>query len=232
MIKKYVLATAFLIAVANILFTQNYTISPNDTITGTVPFNDIYHFNIEQTNLTNGKLVFSWQRITVEIPVGWEANLCDNGNCYAGFPLNGTMDTVFNGDYGLMSVAINPFEISGTGFFQYRIWEASTPDQQDTLTWIISSETPTKIYDSVNKNSMNLFPNPADQSITIKTEFSQGFEFTITNMYGQEIYSGNTNEDISQLQTSALPNGIYFLSIIRENKILQSIQFLINHPIK
>jgi hypothetical protein len=229
--KNYLLATALLIAVTNILNAQNYALAPNDTIVGTVPFNDIYHFNIEQTNLTAGKLVFSWQRITVEIPAGWESNLCDNGNCYAGFPLNGTMDTVFNGDYGLMSVAVNPFEIAGIGFIQYKIWEASTPGQQDTLTWIITASGETVIHETLN-TSIHLYPNPANNSILLATEINTGYEFTISNIYGQEIYSGYAASASEQIETNKLPNGNYILIIRRESQILNSIQFLINHSAK
>lgn len=37
--------TAIMIAVTNILPAQNYSITPDDTIIGWVPYNDIYHFN-------------------------------------------------------------------------------------------------------------------------------------------------------------------------------------------
>ena len=44
--------TAIMIAVTNILPAQNYSITPDDTIIGWVPYNDIYHFNFLQNNLT------------------------------------------------------------------------------------------------------------------------------------------------------------------------------------
>lgn len=119
---------------------QRYSIFPNDTVTAEVPMNDISHFIIEQKNLTQSKLIFSWQRLAVSVPITWTSYLCDNGHCFSDFPESGTMDTVFPGDYGLISVAVDPADFLGKAFVQYAVWEKLTPEVIDTLTWILETK--------------------------------------------------------------------------------------------
>ena len=112
---------------------QSYSITPNDSIVSNTSFNTTTHFDIQQNNLTAGSLVFSWQLVALNFPAGWTASLCDNANCYGGFPAGGTMDTVFTGNNGFISIGINPDTITGTALIQYVVWEASTPTQVDKI---------------------------------------------------------------------------------------------------
>ena len=145
--KFSVLVAAISLVAADTLYAQNYNITPNDSVVAVAPFNDFNHFTIQENNLTTNALIFSWQQVLLSVPAGWTANLCDAGHCYTGFPVTGTMDTVFNGDFGLMSIGVDPGTILGTAFIQYVVWEESTPLQKDTLTWIITANGSTGIND-------------------------------------------------------------------------------------
>ncbi len=225
--KNNILVTAFLIAVTNFLYAQNYSITPNDSIVGTVPFNDIYHFNIYQNNLTTGDLVFSYQKIYTSYPIGWTANLCDNGTCFDEFPDSGTMDTVFNGDVGLMSVGVNPGEIAGVSFMQYIIWESATPELVDTLTWIISAEAPNAIQDA--STALNLFLNPTNQNLVVQTSLLTGFDYFIYDMQGRLIQDGHVYQASAAIRINDLINGIYFISVLGDNNNLTSKHFFISN---
>lgn len=221
------MVTAFLIAVTNFLSAQNYSITPNDSIVGTVPFNDIYHFNIYQNNLTDGDLVFSYQKIYSTYPIGWTANLCDNGTCFDEFPDSGTMDTVFNGDVGLMSVGVNPGEIAGVSFMQYIIWESATPELVDTLTWIISAEAPNTVQET--SVVFNLFTNPNSQNLVVQTNLLDGFDYFIYDTQGRQLQKGHVYQANADILMNELSNGIYFISVLDENNNLTSKHFFINN---
>ena len=220
---------AFFLVVTNSLIAQNYSITPNDTVIVTVPFNDLYHFNIQQNNLTAGYLIFSWEKIQVTYTEGWEANLCDNGNCYIGFPDSGTMDTVFNGDYGLMSIGINALEIPGTATVQYVVWEENTPFQMDTLTWFVSTESPSNLENATSELFVLIYSNGSDKSINIETTLIDGFDFVISDMLGRKIESGKSTSPNLQVDTNGLKNGIYLVSISQNMHTIKTSRVIISN---
>ena len=206
---------------------QSYNITPNDTLIVNAPFNDLNHFTIQQNNLTSGSLIFSWQQILLDIPTGWTANLCDNGHCYPGFPLSGTMDTIFVGAYGLMSIGVDPDTISGTAIIQYAVWEENTPAQADTLTWIITANRTTGILESKIKNDFSIFPNAANKYINILTNLQAGFQYLIYDASGKQIKQGNSTSHFFTVPLDNFANGNYTISIIDLNKNIFTKQFII-----
>lgn len=207
---------------------QTYNITPGNTFIGIAPFNTPSHFNILQNNLTSGSLVFSWEQISINIPQGWTANLCDNGHCYTGFPVSGTMDTVFNGDYGLMSVAINPDTIAGYATIKYVVWEANSPSQKDTLTWIISANGFTGFYSPLVENVFSVYPNPANEKLNILSNFNEKFSVSIFNSLGDKIYSDH-ELDYYKLPVTNWKNGIYFISFFDKNNFIKTQKIIIQH---
>lgn len=73
---------------------------------------------------------------------------------------------------------------------------------------------------NVNAINVNLFPNPAHQSITIKTNSKEELTVVIINSIGEEIYNEIMNET-TKINTSAFSQGIYFVKI--DNKVLKLI---------
>ncbi len=219
---------AFAIA-TTFVYGQNYKITPNDTITATAPFSALNHFTIQQNNLIKGTLVFSWQQILLDIPKGWTANLCDNGHCYPAFPTGGTMDTVFKGDYGLMSIGIFPDTISGTAVVRYAVWESNTPKHLDTLTWIISANETTGTFKTKKNNDFSIYPNVANNNINIFTNLSAGFQFLICDANGKQIEKGNSTSNEIFISTANFSNGNYTISIIDLNHNIYTKQLIIQH---
>ena len=219
--------TAIMIAVTNILPAQNYSITPDDTIIGWVPYNDIYHFNFLQNNLTTGSLIFSYEKVDVVYPIGWTANLCDNGTCFEGFPNSGTMDTVFNGDVGLMSVGINPGVIPGSSLVQYAIWEVSTPEIVDTLTWIVTAGEPT-IIDEISSIFDFIF-NPQIHSLLISSNINDGFEYFVCDLTGRALIKGKSFQSEVSIDVASFKTGIYFIYILKWQTIVKGKQLFINN---
>jgi len=206
-------------------FAQSYSITPNDSMEGSVPFNDLYHFIIQQNNLTGDNIILSWEKISAEIPESWNAYLCDLGFCYGNFPDSGTMDTVPAGEYGLLSVGVNPFEISGTGVVQYSVWDEAHPEKVDTLTWIINSENTTTINNS-SPNKFIVYPNPAKNQITIYSSFEDKKNYKITNNNGIIVGQGDSNSSQTQISLTTFPEGIYFI-VIYDDRNVFSERFII-----
>lgn len=225
---RNLLVTAILIAATNLLSGQNYSISPADTIISTVPYNDIYHFNIIQNNLTTDALIFSYEKVDAIYPIGWAANLCDNGTCYDGFPDSGTMDTVFNGDVGLMSVGINPANISGTSLFRYIIWEESTPEILDTLTWIISTDGVSSVANALTA-SIDFIFNAQQQNVIITSNLNDGFEYFISDVSGRVLINGKSFQPNVSIDVASFIPGIYLVYILNNKSFSKGSQLLISN---
>lgn len=123
----------------NISFAQGYYQSPNDTIIADAPFDDFSVFNIFQIHPGTDTLYFKWHKESVEMPVSWEAGICDNGECNNFLKDSGMMIPIVPGDNGLMSLHINPHTEAGTAIIRYSIFETHNPQQVDTLSWIIAA---------------------------------------------------------------------------------------------
>lgn len=204
---------------------QSYSITPTDSIEGSVPYNDLYHFIIQQNNLTEDILILKWEKIYADIPLGWSAYLCDLGFCYGNFPDSGTMDTVHVGEYGLLSVGVNPFDVNGTGVIQYSVWNATDPEIIDTLTWIIHAENTTTIKNT-SLNNYIIYPNPAFNQLTISSSFIGQKKYKIINYNGVIVGIGDLNSSQTQISLNALPEGIYYI-VIYDDKTIFSEQLII-----
>ena len=209
---KFICVVILFVITTHNSFGQSYSITPNDSMEGSVPFNDLYHFIIQQNNLTDDNIILSWEKIYAEIPGGWLAYLCDLGFCYGNFPDSGTMDTVPAGEYGLLSVGVNPFEINGTGAVQYRVWDEAHPEKVDTLTWIINSENTTSIKNTFPNNFI-VYPNPAKNQFTICSSLEDNKNYKITNCNGIIVGQGDLHSSQTQITLNAFPEGIYFIII-------------------
>jgi hypothetical protein len=68
----------------------------------------------------------------------------------------------------------------------------------------------------VNKSDFYLFPNPATQSITIKTNIMQTTTLIIYDVMGKEVKRQQINAKESTVDVSALSNGVYFVRVNEE----------------
>jgi len=68
----------------------------------------------------------------------------------------------------------------------------------------------------------NVFPNPFDNQITIEADFSSVKEFTIYNLLGEIMMTGQLNSDINSINLSSLAPNVYILNI--ENQSIKLIK--------
>jgi hypothetical protein len=64
-----------------------------------------------------------------------------------------------------------------------------------------------------NQDIFTLFPNPATQSITIKTNIMQTTTLLIYNVMGKEVYRQQITAKETNVDVSALSNGLYFVRV-------------------
>ena len=82
-----------------------------------------------------------------------------------------------------------------------------------------------------SSKSVTIFPNPADEIITIELEenVSRKLDYSIINANGQVLKKGRIVSTIQQINPASFPGGIYLLSIWdRKGNRIASEQFIIN----
>lgn len=221
-IKSLALAAALNCAVADALFAQNYTLTPGDSIVATALFDDLTVYNILQNNISSDSLFLGWEKVTADLPLNWEATICDNSNCFTDLKESGDMLPVLPGEYGFLSLHITPHSNSGTAIIRYRVWDIKNPTTVDTLTWIVSAGI-TGIENQSLPVSLLLYGD----HLIIQETTGINPEMCIINMEGkvmlnikdQSLY--NTTIDVSDF-----PSGIYLLDLKWKN-IHQSLKFFL-----
>ena len=76
---------------------------------------------------------------------------------------------------------------------------------------------------------MNIFPNPANASIAVSVNDEQSYEIKITDVSGRAIMRTLTTGKITKIDTSDLANGIYFVSLEKENSALATRRLVITN---
>lgn len=85
------------------------------------------------------------------------------------------------------------------------------------------------VDENLNKNNIHVFPNPSNSSVTIQfnSEMNNA-ELNIYNIYGQKIITiKNSSGDRIIINKDKLQNGVYFILLTKDNKIIASDKLLI-----
>jgi hypothetical protein len=146
--RQLIPVVAALTVTAGIAYGQSYYHAPNDTLTAVTTVNNSVTMNITQVHPGSDTLRFKWAKLSVTMPVAWTATICDNNTCYPSLIDSAETLPVLPGDDGLMLIHCSPFTTPGTGVIRYTIYELHTPQQVDTLTWIIEADATTGLPES------------------------------------------------------------------------------------
>jgi len=92
----------------------------------------------------------------------------------------------------------------------------------------------TRVVNAVNNTllptrEVQIFPNPANNELTIKTTSTLLYTITIRNIIGQEVYSLHTTLQQQTINTRELPSGLYNVTITDESGYRQTTKVSITH---
>ncbi len=83
---------------------------------------------------------------------------------------------------------------------------------------------------NINKtNLFSVYPNPASENIIVHSEQFEKGSYTIINSIGQKITEGNIENASQTIKTENLSNGLYFLILKINDKIVQQNKIIIQH---
>ncbi|MCF6183058.1 MAG: T9SS type A sorting domain-containing protein [Bacteroidales bacterium] len=106
----------------------------------------------------------------------------------------------------------------------FHIYEEENPTDYITLTL----DTEVAGIKNTEKTSVSLFPNPATKFITVKIpEDLKNSELIVTNILGKTIALRQLKNTETTVNTETYSPGIYFVSIISENNIIETKKLII-----
>ena len=73
-----------------------------------------------------------------------------------------------------------------------------------------------------NLDKIKVYPNPTNSKITVTGAYNKTIEYSIFNVFGQLVLSGNGTSDTLQINLSELDSQVYFLKI--NNKLIKIIK--------
>jgi plastocyanin len=93
-------------------------------------------------------------------------------------------------------------------------WYVCSPHASMGMKGIIIVSTSTGITENQQQLNISLYPNPAVDLITIKTNSGLlNFPYFITDQAGRQVLSGKINSEITYLEIGQLKKGIYLFQI-------------------
>lgn len=83
---------------------------------------------------------------------------------------------------------------------------------------------------NATKNVVQLFPNPANEKISLRNDSELNLSFEIRNVVGQLITTGNLTENITEISTANFSAGLYICLVKDKNgKAIQQQRFVVQH---
>ena len=179
-------------------------------------------------NVSGAAITMNFRRLVLSSTTTFSDSFCDNSLCVDltgpdWSTSNGFAATIEAGDTSDMKGAFE-FTSSGDLHFRYYVMDGSyTPIDSVDVNYIS--------YLNVEdfKTGFLAFPNPASDIFNINVEFNEAdLEVGLFDLAGAQVVKSNLNLGTNSLDFTALQKGIYFYSIVRNGKAIETKKLVIN----
>jgi len=194
------------------------------TFTINLGCNELDYDGIEFLNDKTYPLILNWTKLLDDTVSGSRFDMCANSECYIGVP-----DTGSNSSFPVLPNKIGFFKMhywsgdsSGTSTMKIYVYEASFPNNGDTLTYFLNISCSINGTDEPTQevNNVTIYPNPSKGVVNISFKEATNSSITLRNSLGQILLSDRyklTNQIDLNLNA---PIGIYFLQIEANGEII------------
>ena len=232
-----------LITIASYSFSQVLTITDENgtDVTNTTITYDLLSSEIMADNDLNigfdghiNNISSSTKSVTIlreveTIPAGAESYFCTLGACVPPNVNKKTGDVAANSQDVAQFHYVPRGNITDATVVWLYTYEGGTQEARLTLEYHVIDDT--GINSQLAKNSFLAYPNPANQNVSISYNVSERSEIIFYNIVGKQVKSilvdaGTRNIEV---ETSSLPSGTYFYSMISNSKITETKRLVIKH---
>lgn len=88
----------------------------------------------------------------------------------------------------------------------------------------------TASVDDFSKIDLSVYPNPASNNVTLKLgDVNNNMTYEVANLLGQKEFQGNILNDMTKINTSNLTEGIYFVTVRSNGKLVRTEKLVVKH---
>ncbi|MGL4597350.1 MAG: T9SS type A sorting domain-containing protein [Bacteroidia bacterium] len=194
-----------------------------------------HHYELIST--TNQQIIVKARRVNLQLndpnTLVW---YCMRIRCYGpNTPLSAN-DTIFGNAPLDFSTHYVPTQYSsGISRIQYSAFLVSNPN--DSAVFYVEYDTPSGILSNLSSNSISLAnptPNPATNTVSMNykmTNTPASAKLVVFNMLGAQVMETEitSNEGTVRMDVSILEQGVYFCSLVADNKTLTTRRLVVSH---
>lgn len=202
--------------------TQVLSFVSGDTLIKYFDVDDYTPAHTQISNLIDSSVIFHWEIITFDHPIGWEFSFCDYPMCYTGGEMEGTMDAVSplsNEAFITLNVEAT---YADTGFYQIMVWNENHLSATDTLTAIMIAIPNFSALPHLREETtpLSLYPNPSVSMIHFS---EQNFDYSVYDLSGKMIDQGTCFA--GELSIESLAPGMYLIKVKLQDGIEEMCYF-------
>jgi hypothetical protein len=180
------------------------------------------------------------KRIIVTLAPGHLSNFCFAGYCYTSnvsispFSVDIAPGTVADSALGTLRADLNPNSADGISEISYCAYNIDDESDSACITFRYNAG-PIGINElfAGSKFLSNAYPNPADHSSLVSYNLTvlKNAHIVISNMLGSALSKINLTEKTGtvELPIAALPEGVYYYTLMNDGKPLVSRRLMISH---
>jgi hypothetical protein len=184
-------------------------------------------------NVSDSPVVIAVERVKLIVLEGTGDYLCWAEQCYDETDV-APFDPYLNPDEALLEsdsseVLISyhvTHEIAGCASYRYYFIDAGDV-RRDSLDVLFCS---TVSIDENQGLDITIFPNPVSEILTVSLDrITDNVGFELYNVLGDVVMTKNLIQGQNYLNVQALPNGVYFYSIMQEGNAVETKKLVVRH---
>jgi hypothetical protein len=197
-------------------YTNNPSGYPTETITQTWDGISSWNNTTQTISTYNGANKILTEVINKWVSPNWVADLRETFNYDgSGYLINAKTQLWNTGSSTYIDDTQSNYTNNTSGAILVIIdqdWIGSAWVNIDRITYTYSG--PTAISETINEADYSIYPNPANNVITIRSKNSKtGSSYSITDQTGKLVLQGKLQDETTPVDITTLNNGIYFIKI-------------------
>ncbi len=188
--------------------------------------NNTQHWTLHST--VSDDIVF--QVMSTTAVSGTQNFNCVGAHCYSPNDMAAHTENLDAGNTASLSLEYKPSGHTDPAVIEIKIHKVG--DENESITFYLSYTVLTAGVGEVSKqNNLIAYPNPANQNVSISYNVKEASEIIFYNIVGEQVKKVEVNAGSNQLEieTSSLPAGTYFYSMISDSKITATKRLVIKH---
>ncbi len=140
----------------------------------------------------------------------------DTSVCATGFPFTINAPAGYPSYLWDDNTTLSSYTVNGPGQYFVTVTDANGCSARDTLNVILCANS---VFDITN-STISIYPNPANQFITINYPGNVNAEIRLYNSSGQLIFTKQTSSSLIEIATGDFADGLYMMEVHSEGKII------------